>query len=372
MKTTKKSEWIKTRHNYLYKRQSGKYYARISVDGKQTFKSLKTDQLEIAKSKLRELIKRVETGQKIASQRDHGRTLGAIIDEMIERADNSLHLKPNSIKFEKRCLGYIRKHWHQDANAQKLKDISKNHILAFFKHMRTHYATSRFNRCKGIFGNIIKEAEKFGVYIEPITDVKRVPDVIRKIKLPDDETFQKWLDEMKKEKGGLERDHYVRLLAYSGMRPDSEAYQLTWNDVDFENEIVHIKGDPETGTKNDRQKQSAKDQGDGRELPMNDNLKALLLEIKETYPDAKPSDKVVTVKSPRKAMENAAHRIGMTPRLTRADMRKYFTTKCLNAGVDVPTVAAWRGDSDGGAMLLKVYAMNLSGHQKQMAAKVAF
>jgi hypothetical protein len=105
---------------------------------------------------------------------------------------------------------------------------------------------------------------------------------------------------------------------------------------------------------------------------MSEKLKELLLEIKQTYPDAKPSDKVVTVKSPRKAMENAAKRMGMTPRLTRSDMRKYFTTKCLNAGVDIPTVAAWRGDSDGGAMLLKVYAMNLEGHQKQMAAQVAF
>ena len=372
MKTTNKSEWIKTRHNYLYKRQSGKYYARISVDGKQTFKSLKTDQLEIAKAKLRELIKRVETGQKIASQRDHGRTLGAIIDEMIERTDNSLHLKPNSIKFEKRCLGYIRKHWHQNAHNQKLKDISKNHILAFFKYMRTHYATSRFNRCKGLFGNIIKEAEKFGIHIEPIDDIKRVPDVVRKIKLPDDETFQKWLDEMKKEKGGLERDHYVRLLAYSGMRPDSEAFELTWADVDFENEIVHIKGNPETGTKNDRQKQSAKDQGDGRELPMNDNLKALLLEIKETYPDARLSDKVVTVKNPRNAMRKAAQRMGMDTYLTRSDLRKYFTTKCLNAGVDLATVAEWRGDSDDCRTLLKHYRMRLDSHQKKMAAKVTF
>ena len=131
MKTTKKSEWIKTRHNYLYKRLSGKYYARISVDGKQTFKDLKTDQLEIAKSKLRELIKRVETGQKIASQRDHGRTLGALVDEMIERTNNSLHLKPNSIAFEKRCLGYIKKHWPQDAHKQKLKDISKKSHTGF-------------------------------------------------------------------------------------------------------------------------------------------------------------------------------------------------------------------------------------------------
>ena len=368
----KKAKWTKTKHTYLYRLNGEKYYARLKVNDKYTFKSLKTNQLEIAKAKLRELIERVETGQKVANRSDHGRTLGSLIDEMIERTDNSLHLKPNSIKFEKRCLGYIKKHWHQDVHAQKLKDISKNHILAFFKHMRTHYATSRFNRCKGLFGNIIKEAEKFGVYIEAITDIKRVPDVVRKITLPDDETFQKWLNEMKKEKGGLERDHYVRLLAYSGMRPDSEAYQLTWADVDFENEIVHIKGDPETGTKNDRQKQSAKDQGDGRELPMNDNLKALLLEIKETYPDAKPSDKVVTVKNPRNAMRKAAQRMGMDTYLTRADMRKYFTTKCLNAGVDVPTVAEWRGDSDGGAMLLTVYRMHLKDHQKKMAAKVAF
>jgi integrase len=366
-----KKIWSKTKHTYLYRLNSDRYYARIKVNGKYTFKSLKTDKLEIAKNKLRELINQVESGRKVADKESQGRTLGALINDMIERTENSLHLKPNSIKFEKRCLNYIIRHWHQDAHTQKLKDISKNDLYAFFKYMRTNYATSSFNRCKGIFGNIIEEAEKFGIHIEDIKDIKRVPDVVRKVKLPNDEMFQKWLNEMKKEKGGLERDHYVRLLAYTGMRPDSEAYQVTWADVDFDNEILHIKGDPETGTKNDRHKQSAKDEGKGRELPMNANLKELLLEIKATYPDAKPTDKVVTVKSPRKAMENAARRLGMEP-LTRSDLRKYFTTKCLNAGIDVATVADWRGDTEDCRTLLKHYAMKLEGHQKAMAAKVSF
>ena len=66
--------------------------------------------------------------------------------------------------------------------------------------MRTNYAASRFNCQRHIWQRIDKEAEKFGVYIEPITDVKRVPDMIRKITLPDDQTFQKWLKEMKKKK----------------------------------------------------------------------------------------------------------------------------------------------------------------------------
>ncbi|HTV40435.1 MAG TPA: tyrosine-type recombinase/integrase [Candidatus Sulfotelmatobacter sp.] len=37
-------------------------------------------------------------------------------------------------------------------------------------------------------------------------------------------------------------------------------------------------------------------------------------------------------------------------RLTHHDFRHLFTTRCIESGVDIPTVARWRGDKDGGAM----------------------
>ena len=101
------------------------------------------------------------------------------------------------------------------------------------------------------------------------------------------------------------------------MRPDSEAYQLTWNDVDFENNALNIKGDP-AAFKNDRQKQSAKDQGEGRQPVMNDKLKELLAKPIVSR-CKKGSDKVVTVEITKKAMKARRTPYAMTPRLTRSD-----------------------------------------------------
>jgi len=40
--------------------KSGRYYARIFANGKETWKTLKTDLLEVAKAKLRDIIGEVE------------------------------------------------------------------------------------------------------------------------------------------------------------------------------------------------------------------------------------------------------------------------------------------------------------------------
>ena len=44
----------------------------------------------------------------------------------------------------------------------------------------------------------------------------------------------------------------------------------------------------------------------------------------------------------------------------------------LAAGVDIPTVAAWLGHADGGALLMRVYAHHRRAHSVSQAAKVVF
>jgi integrase len=57
-------------------------------------------------------------------------------------------------------------------------------------------------------------------------------------------------------------------------------------------------------------------------------------------------------------------------RLTHHDFRHLFTTRCIESGVDIPTVARWRGDKDGGAMLVKNYFHLLDEHSRRMAERV--
>jgi integrase len=58
--------------------------------------------------------------------------------------------------------------------------------------------------------------------------------------------------------------------------------------------------------------------------------------------------------------------------LNHHDLRDAFATAAIEAGVDIPTVAAWLGHADGGALLMRVYAHHRRPHSLAQAAKVQF
>ncbi len=54
------------------------------------------------------------------------------------------------------------------------------------------------------------------------------------------------------------------------------------------------------------------------------------------------------------------------------DLRHLFATRCIGAGVDIPTVSRWLGHKDGGALAMKVYGHFRDQHSVAMAQKVTF
>ena len=70
-------------------------------------------------------------------------------------------------------------------------------------------------------------------------------------------------------------------------------------------------------------------------------------------------------------MDRAAKRVGFA-RITHHDLRHLFATRCIEAGVDIPTVSRWLGHKDGGALAMKVYGHLRDQHSSEMAQKVTF
>jgi integrase len=70
-------------------------------------------------------------------------------------------------------------------------------------------------------------------------------------------------------------------------------------------------------------------------------------------------------------MNRAAKVVGMV-RITHHDLRHLFATRCIESGVDVPTVSRWLGHKDGGALAMKVYGHLRDQHSVAMAQKVSF
>jgi hypothetical protein len=49
-----------------------------------------------------------------------------------------------------------------------------------------------------------------------------------------------------------------------------------------------------------------------------------------------------------------------------------FATRCIEAGVDIPTVSRWLGHVDGGALAMKVYGHLRRSHSQESAKLVTF
>jgi integrase len=71
------------------------------------------------------------------------------------------------------------------------------------------------------------------------------------------------------------------------------------------------------------------------------------------------------------ALTAACAKVGAV-RMTYHDLRHLFATRCIEAGVDIPTLSRWLGHSDGGALAMRVYAHLRKDHSLAMGEKVIF
>jgi hypothetical protein len=58
-------------------------------------------------------------------------------------------------------------------------------------------------------------------------------------------------------------------------------------------------------------------------------------------------------------------------RITHHDVRHLFATRCIESGVDIPTVSRWLGRSDGGALAMKTCGHLRRERSAAMAPKAA-
>jgi len=153
----------------------------------------------------------------------------------------------------------------------------------------------------------------------------------------------------------------VEFLAYSGCRI-GEAARVEGHHCDFEKGEITVLGDPVTGTKN----------WEIRRVPMIPDMRRLLERLRKERGEAKfASSPVMLIHQCQGAIDTACKKLSI-PRFTHHDLRHLFATRCIESGVDIPTVSRWLGHKDGGALAMKVYGHLRDSHSTAMAQKVHF
>lgn len=140
-----------------------------------------------------------------------------------------------------------------------------------------------------------------------------------------------------------------------------ETRQIEWRDVDFEAGEIIIRGDPETGTKN----------WTVRRVPLIPDARGLFGRMRSERRGEPLEAKVFRVGECQKALDRACKKVG-ADRITHHDLRHLFATRCIESGVDIPTVSRWLGHKDGGALAMKTYGHLRREHSIAQAQRVSF
>jgi integrase len=386
--STHTKTWETTREpNLLRNGHSGRYYARFRIAGKSKWINLKTDVFTVAVLRLGEEKAHVTRGRLTDKNVEGGvGTMGELADIYLKSVAANPNLQPKSKQRYGEMVAAVRKTW------PGFDKLTPNRITrTVTKEWRDRVARDgtgfivpgakgRTKLADGSSpGTINKVIDAMRLMLEIAVErgqlggnplrgrglkLKIKP---RKPNLPEASILNALFENIENRGSGRSPScgELCRFLAFTGCRI-SEAVAVRWQDVDFDRGILRVHG--------------TKTESADREVPLIPAARSLLEKIRvQRLAELKltagedatlaPDTKVLRVADASRSLTNACKDLGIE-KLTHHDLRDAFTTSCIEAGVDIPTVASWLGHKDGGALLMRVYAHHRRAHSQAQAAKV--
>jgi len=342
---------------------NGNYYGRIKVGGKLIRESLKTTVWTTAKLRLADFQKRQQEAKADVVPPKFTEAVELFKQELV----NDTTIKPRSKEYRLLCLQKIGSSW-PGLWELRLDAITTPACKEWAAKLNSGIASHYFNNTIGTLRQVIDVGLKAhktnggAVFDNPAAELKRVKVKQKELKLPEPSQFKDLVANIRTKSGawGQRVGDLVEFLAYGGMRINSEAVLVTWADVDWPRKEIIVRGDSVTATKN----------GEIRRVPMLPDMEVLLTRLKEKL-GTEPTGRVVAVGECALALARACNELGIA-KLTHHDLRHLFATRCIESGVDIPTVSRWLGHKDGGALAMKTYGHLRREHSQAMAQKVKF
>lgn len=376
-------KWERTNvTNLLCNRESGNYYARVKVRGKQKWRSLDTDVATVAKQRLPAAIEELRAqvftaaGQTLSAEdtTENRFQVSRFIIFYTSGVENSRSLKPASRARALDSVKTLVRSWPElpgrdvrRISAADCERWAKEALESFerpaapnAKTTRTGLSASTFNKCLDALRGIFEHAKQEGaIYRNPAADVAREKPEKKLLRLPSPAQFQAIIAAMEGSPSRWAQDaaDLARLLTYTGARL-REGTALCWHHVDLEKGIVTVPGTKSDGSKN-------------RPVPLFRPLREFLESLRSVRGIEPPQAPIARIGTCGDTLKAACRKVGVEP-LAHHDLRHLFATRCIESGVPAPTVAEWLGHSDGGALALKTYKHLLQEHSLAQGARVAF
>lgn len=342
---------------------NGNYYGRIKVRGKLIRESLETTVWTTAKLRLTDFLK----NQQEVRQRIDPPKFSIAVEGYKRELESDTGIKPRSKEYRLLCLLKIQRSWPELWN-MRLDEITpkacKDWAVGLHGKIASHYYNNTIGTLRQIIDHGLKAHKESGgqLFENPAAGLSRTKVKQKDLKLPEPSEFKQLVENLKEGSGswGERVADLVEFLTYGGMRIYSEAVWVAWEDVVWQRKEIIVRGDPETGTKN----------SEIRRVPILPDMESLLLRLKDKL-GGTAMGRIMQVGQCNEALARACKEIGI-PKITHHDLRHLFATRCIESGVDIPTVSRWLGHKDGGALAMKTYGHLRNEHSQAMAQKVKF
>lgn len=341
---------------------NGNYYGRIKLGGKVIRESLKTDVWTTAKLRLTDFLKEHRENR---NRVDYPKFSQAV-ERFKQELERDTSIKPRSKEYRLLCLKKVETTW-PDIGSLRLDEIKSKDCkewAAKLSGISSHYFNNTIATLRLVIeAGITLHREQGGEGLDnPAEDLKRVRVTQKDLQLPEPAQFKDLVANIRTKSGGWgdRVADLIEFLAYGGMRIYSEAVLVKWEDVDWKRKEIVVRGREDTATKN----------GEIRRIPIIPDMEVLLSRLKDQLGGVE-SGRIMKVKQCNGALERACDELGIQ-KLTHHDLRHLFATRCIESGVDIPTVSRWLGHKDGGALAMKTYGHLRNEHSQAMAQKVKF
>lgn len=354
----------------MKKREDGRYAKQVFIgykpDGTRKMKTVYGRTIKEVEKKERDIKTQIETGTFISKDI----TFSEWADEWM--ATYKTGLAHNTTK---RYVSILETHLKPSIGDMQLSSVRLIHIQKIINGL-DGYSTSTLKKVKetvhqmyeaAIANEIAIKDPTFGLVIKKKDSPERQP--ISDIDIARIHDFYKEID------AGV----FVMTLLYTGMRR-GEIAALTWDDVDFENSVIHINK-AATFKENQQIVKEPKTKTGIRDIPMLDVIRDVLLDHREKYKISYGDDlrgRNVFLNSLghkhsehslanqwNKFMSDYKNRYGCETRFGMHQLRHTFCTMLYNAGVDIKTAQNVLGHSNV-SITLSVYT-----HLEEKTKKVS-
>ncbi len=349
----------------LWKRGE-RYYAQVRVAGEKSARKIPLVAENLTDAKEEMAKRRTEAREGALPKGGVKPSLADFARDYLDyHANHHSGRKPGTVTRERTSLAQ----WVKTLGHVRIDKITKPMIAAFVKdRIRAGVAPRTANVDVIALRGVLKSALDDGLIAAlPTLGIRPLKAIAKKRPMLTPADFDTLLGAARTcGKNGAQLADYIFFLAYSGARCN-EALRIKWSDVDFPGRLLCIGADG--SSKNSR----------ARYVDFNPDLARHLTEMNGRrapdtewmFPSPQRGAKDIPAKTWRESFELARKAVGMEW-VGFHDLRHFFASRAVMAGIDFKTIAEWLGHQDGGVLLCKVYSHLLDGHKRDMAARLVF